>query len=151
MSVNNNFYKIVDKFKSILNDIEVVNTIVYARTEEKDLYKNTVFPLVHINPTVTPYLNQQVGVFTFEVGAFNQRIDGEDRSQFSDNNIIDNHNTTYAILNEFLTVLQMNVDHEIYNISTISSLRPVYLDDSNGLDGWVVLVTIEVVNNLNLC
>lgn len=149
--MNNNYYKLVEKFKTLLEGIKVVNSVIYARTEEKDVYKNTKFPLVHINPTTTPYRNRHVSTFTFEVGAFNQRIDGEGKDKFSDNNIIDNHNTTYAILNEFLSELEANLDMEVYEIENVSSFRPMYLSDTNGLDGWVVLVTITVANGLDLC
>ena len=147
--MNSNFYKVVDIFKGILEDIQVVNSVIYARAEEKDLYKNTKFPLVHINPTTSPYENSKVTMFSFEIGAFTQRIDGEDRGDFRDNNIIDNHNTTYAILNEFLTIIDRAQD--IYEVVNVAPLRPIFLSDSNGLDGWVTLVTISLINDLDIC
>lgn len=46
----NNFYKIIELVRARLADNPMVNTLIFARVEEKDLYKKNLYPLAHIIP-----------------------------------------------------------------------------------------------------
>lgn len=151
--MNNNFYKIVKKLRDTVESNPIVNTVVYARTEEKDLYKNSKYVLVHINPAPSSWVNDKSNIYTFEIGVFDKR---EATSQTKDtvfegnDNIIDNHNTCYAILNEVLSVLHRQNEDEIY-LDSVGQITPVYLSDTKGLDGWVTTITFKLPNKLNVC
>jgi hypothetical protein len=150
----NNFYNAVKLIKDRLETNTLVNTVIFARTEEKDLYKKNIFPIVHINPASSPFRNSQVNQFTFEVGAFEQRdINKQDtNTKFEGNdNIIDNLNTSYAILNDLITYLS-NTNNE-YNIelNSVSQFQPLLFKDFNLLDGWLVNITLSVPNQISIC
>lgn len=152
--VNNNaFYNITEYLLNIAENIELVNTTLFARTEDKDLYKNNLYPLVHINPQSSPLsLENGFSLFTYEIGVLNQRINdkrGTDKLN-GDFNIIDNFNTTNSIINEMISEIQLNLGSE-YIISEITNAEPIYYEDNNGLDGWVFSLTIGISNNVDFC
>jgi len=151
--MNNNFYKISERIKEVLNENPLVNTIIYARNEEADILKNNLYPLAHINPQPSPYSNSAVNTFVFEIGILNQRTRDNrhnDTKYLGNDNLIDNHNTCYSILNEFLTVLSVDNDDSIYMLS-VSDLTPIYLQHVNGLDGYAVTITLQIANNTQVC
>lgn len=154
--MNNNYYKIVKLIQDCLDKNPIVNTILYARTEDKDLYKNNIYPLVHINPTMSSWNNYQSNIFSFEVGVLNQRIKdnrNDDKKLTGDNNIIDNHATCYAILNDFIQQLEVGIEDNdlIYNLESVSSIEPIFYSGMNGLDGWAFTIELKVNNDLELC
>lgn len=150
----NEFYLAVELLKERLQNNPLVNTTIFARTEEKDLYKKNIFPIAHINPTSSPYTTSQVNQFTFEIGVFEQRdINKSDtNSKFEGNdNVIDNLNTCYAVLNDLITYLStQNNEHNI-ELVAISNIQPLLFRDFNLLDGWAVTLTLQVPNSITLC
>lgn len=150
----NEFYLAVELLKERLQNNPLVNTTIFARTEEKDLYKKNIFPIAHINPTSSPYTTSQVNQFTFEIGVFEQRdINKSDtNSKFEGNdNVIDNLNTCYAVLNDLITYLStQNNEHNI-ELVAISNIQPLLFKDFNLLDGWAVTLTLQVPNSITLC
>lgn len=152
--MNNKYYKVVYLLKQYLDNIPTLNTKLFSRSQEKDLFKNTVFPLAHISNESIDFQSINVNTFSFEVAVLDKRIIDNEKSDdkfTGDANIIDNYATTYAIINDFLTQLYAG-DHDVnYDIESVSSITPIYLDDTNGLDGWAVSITLSVSNDLNLC
>lgn len=151
--MNTNFYKLTERLREVCKDNTLVQTVIYARTEEKDLYKNTKYPLIHLNPAPSNWSNEKVNSFTFEIGVFDQRTTSKQTKDtvFEGNdNIIDNHNTCYAILNEILTVLSKDNSDIIY-MTSVGPITPFYKDDGNGLDGWATTITFDLPNFLNVC
>jgi hypothetical protein len=151
--MNNNFYTIVDTIKSTFEENPLVNTIVYARQADADLLKNNIYPLVHISPIPSTWSNEAANSFSFEIGVMIQRTnDNRDKeSKFEGNdNLIDAHNTSYAIINEFLTVMSKDNNNQIY-METVSDIQPIFLEGSNGLDGFVFNGTFKMINNLDVC
>lgn len=150
---NNAFYDITEYLLNISQSIESVNTTLFARSEEKDLYKNNLYPLVHINPINSP-LSLENGsiIFSYEIGVLNQRIEdkrGTDKLN-GDFNIIDNFNTTSSIINEFISEISLNLGSK-FTITEISNAEPIYYEDKNGLDGWVFTISIGISNNVDFC
>jgi hypothetical protein len=145
----NTFYNIVELMRARLEANPLVNTIIFARTDEKDLYKKSLYPIVHIIPAISPYKNSQVSQFTFEVGAFEQRdiVQQPSTTKFEGNdNIIDNLNITYVIINDLLTYLQtQNNDYNIELVG-VNKLIPIQYNDFNILDGWSVNFTLQAPN-----
>lgn len=150
--MNNNYYTLVNNIKKVAKQNEIVQTVLYARTEDKDLFKNTLFPLVHVNPTSTTFINEKVSNVTFEIGSFSIRDYSKirkDKGFEGQDNVIDNHNTTYAILNEMLTTLAHDAGNQIYMQDNVS-LQPIFFSDKNGLDGWIATVTFQIPSFLNI-
>lgn len=150
----NEFYLCVDLLKQRLQNNPLVNTTIFARTEEKDLYKKNIFPIAHINPTSSPFTNSQVVQFTFEIGVFEQRdinkVDTQTKFEGNDN-VIDNLNTCYAVLNDLISYLQLSNNDNLIELVAISNLQPLLFKDFNILDGWAVTLTLQAPNSISIC
>lgn len=150
----NSFYKILDLIKNRLEENPLVHTTIFARLDEKDLYKKQIYPIAHIIPVSSPFINSQVTQFTFDIGAFEQRdiskLPTEDKFTGNDN-VIDNLNLTSNILIDLINYLQsQNNDDEIELIS-IGSMEPIQYNDFNILDGWTVQLTLQIPNDMLSC
>jgi hypothetical protein len=150
----NTFYQAVELLKSRLENNPLVNTVVFARTEEKDLYKKNIFPIAHINPRPSNWVNNQVNLFTFEVGVFEQRNIVKDpiETKFEGNdNQLDNMNTTYQVINDLVSYLERQDNEYQIEVQSVSAINPVIFKDFNLLDGWVVTITLSAPNNIDVC
>jgi hypothetical protein len=150
----NTFYQAVELLKSRLENNPLVNTVVFARTEEKDLYKKNIFPIAHINPRPSNWVNNQVNLFTFEVGVFEQRNIVKDpiETKFEGNdNQLDNMNTTYQVINDLVSYLERQDNEYQIEVESVSAINPVIFKDFNLLDGWVVTITLSAPNNIDVC
>jgi hypothetical protein len=150
----NTFYQAVELLKSRLENNPLVNTVVFARTEEKDLYKKNIFPIAHINPRPSNWVNNQVNLFTFEVGIFEQRniVKDPTETKFEGNdNQLDNMNTTYQVINDLVSYLERQDNEYQIEVESVSAINPVIFKDFNLLDGWVVTITLSAPNNIDVC
>lgn len=150
----NHFYNVVKLLRDRLQQNELVNRVVFARTEEKDLFKKSVYPLAHIHPIEIPSSNSQIRKYTFAIGVFEQRDinkENEGTSFEGDDDVIDNLNVCDVILNDLITYLSIG-DIGDYELDNVSSTQPILLQDVNLLDGMVVTITITVPNNeISIC
>jgi hypothetical protein len=150
----NTFYKALDLIKSRVESNPLVHTTIFARLDEKDLYKKQIYPIVHIIPVAAPYLNSQVSQFTFDIGAFEQRdiskFPTEDKFTGNDN-VIDNLNLTSAILIDLTTYLQTQNNDDNIEVISIGNLTPIQYNDFNILDGWTVQITLQLPNDTSVC
>lgn len=147
--MNNNFYKCVKLIKDRLSVNPLVHTVIFSRTNEKDLYKKNLFPIAHINPVTSPWTNN-VNQFTFEIGVMEQRdLPNEQKgTKFeTDDNIIDNLNLTYAILNDLISYLNLQDNDDRIEMVEASTIQPLIFTDFNILDGWVVSITLQIPND----
>ncbi len=146
-----NFYKAVQIIKDRLESNPLVNTTIFAKTNEKDLYKKQIYPIAHIVPTSSPFINKNVTQHSFEVGAMNQRdipATSKETKFEGDDNVIDNLNTCHAILNDLVNYLynRNNSDDRIELVS-VGGFQPLLFTDFNILDGWVVTITLQIPND----
>lgn len=150
----NTFYEVVKLLRERLENNQLVNTVIFARTEERDLYKKNIFPIAHINPQPSPWSNSSVNRFRFEVGVFEQRdiVKEDTNSKFEGNdNLIDNMNTTYQVLNDLISYLEMQNNELQIELISVSDIRPIRFSDFNLLDGWVATLDLEIPNNIDIC
>lgn len=150
----NQFYLTVDLLRDRLEGNENVNTVVFGRTEDRDLYKKSIYPLVHINPTSAPMNSTQVSYFSFEIAALDQRDISKapitDKFEGNDN-LQDNLNITYTILNDLVTWLKLNNNSNYIELESVSDAAPILFNDYNLLDGWLITVTLKIPNNQSIC
>lgn len=150
----NTYYNTVEVIKKRLKANPLVNTVIYAKTEEKDLYKKTIFPVAHIVPVPSVWKNNQVNRFSFEVGVFEQRdiVKEPTTTRFEGNdNQIDNMNTTYQVINDLLSYLEMEVNEHNVRLISVGNITPLTFKDVNLLDGWSVIFTVDIDNVIDLC
>ena len=149
----NQFYVTVDLLKTHLQDNPNVNTVLFGRTEDKDLYKKNIYPIAHINP-ISANFGSRVSTFSFEIAALDQRDISKSivTDKFEGNDDLqDNLNVTYAILNDLVSWLQRQNNDATIELTTVSSAQPLLFKDYNLLDGWVVRVDLQVPNDISVC
>lgn len=149
----NQFYLVVDLLKSRLADNADVNTTVFGVSEDKDLYKKNIYPLVHIQP-VSAEAGSRVSTFTFDIAALDQRDLSKQpiTDKFIGNDDLqDNLNVTYAILNDLVSWLSRQNNDNLIELTNTGSFQPILFKDYNLLDGWVVQITLQIPNNISVC
>lgn len=150
----NQFYLVVDLLRERLQNNPNVNTVVFSRTDEKDLYKKSIYPLVQINPISAPMNSSQVSYFSFEIAALDQRDISKsittDKFEGNDN-IQDNLNITYTILNDLVSWLRLQNNNNYIELDSVSDATPILFSDFNLLDGWFLTITLKIPNNQSIC
>ena len=144
----NQFYVLVDLIKERLSSNPNVNTVLFGRTEDKDLYKKNIYPIAHINP-VSATFGTQVSTFSFEIAALDQRDISKEvvTDKFlSNDDLQDNLNVTYAILNDLVSYLKLQNNEYLIELTAVGTASPVLFKDYNLLDGWVVTLEFKMPN-----
>jgi hypothetical protein len=151
----NQYTELLYYIKSLAEADSLVNTVTKGDFDLLDLDKMNIFPLVHIAIAGAGFTNGATVNFSVQVGCFDIRdINKEIRTNkfWEQDNEVDNHNTTLAILNRMW--LKMYTDFEQNNItaSESPSLDIYSFVRSNTLDGWILSFDVEVPNTtINLC
>ena len=150
----NQFYLAVELLRQRLENNPNVNTVVLSKTDEKDLYKKSIYPLVQINPTGAPMGSSRVSYFTFEIACLDQRDISKsiatDKFEGNDN-LQDNLNITYTILNDLVSWLRRQNNDNMIELDNVTDAQPILFKDFNILDGWYIEVTLMMPNNQGVC
>ena len=149
----NTFYKTTEYLKDTFKSNPDVNTIIFGKQNETDLYKKNIYSLVHIIPTGANY-NTRTAVYSFRVISLDQRDISksvqDDKYEGNDNQQ-DNLNLTDTILRHFiLTLLNQHNDDSI-DLVNYSEAKPLLLSNTNLLDGWYIDVTLQLPNQISVC
>ena len=150
----NNFYTIIELIRERLSDNPMVNTLIFAKIEDEDLYKKNLYPLAHIIPQSSPWTTSQVNNFTLQIRVVDQRDINKlhTNTKFEGNdNILDNLNTCYTIINDLLTYLSLQNNDDKIELTSVSSIEPILFKESNILDGWAVTITLSIPNTISVC
>ena len=150
----NNFYEIVELVRQRLSENPLVNTITFGKIDEKDLAKKNIYPLVNIAPQTSQWTTNQVSNVTLQIVAVEQRDTNKTQTntKFEGNdNLIDNLNKTYSILNDLLTWLSQQNNDSTIEMTSVSGLDPILFSDHNLLDGWLVTITLSIPNDISTC
>lgn len=152
----NQYSEILIYLKSLLESDDLVNTVTKEDVREIiDHEKQNIYPLCHIDIDSAGFTNGKTVTFSIEVAALDIRDFNNEpnKDKFWDNdNEVDNHNTTFAILNNLWTRLYKDVEDRDITASENPQLNKVTLEHTNQLDGWLLSFDLEVPNDvLNLC
>lgn len=150
----NNYYRIIELVRARLAENPMVNTLIFARVEEKDLYKKNLYPLAHIIPQASPWTTQQVNQVSLQIRVVEQRDINKlhTNTKFEGNdNILDNLNVTHTIINDLLTYLSLQNNEDYIELVNVSNLEPILFNDHNLLDGWGVTITLSIPNDISVC
>jgi hypothetical protein len=156
--MNNAFHRAVQIIKDRLKPISMggtnpyVKTVLFGVSEEKDLYKKSIYPIAHIVPVSAPLgtvkmRTNAVNMFAFEVAVLDQRdiSNSSPLNKFDGNdNLQDNLNITYAILNDLISYLKQVENDMNIVLSEVNDFSPVLFKDFNLLDGWVCRFVLMV-------
>ena len=151
----NQYTELLYYIKSLADADALVNTVTKGDFAELDLDKANIFPLVHISVNEGAFTNGSTVKFGVQLGAFDIRdINKEivNDKFWEQDNEVDNHNTTFAILNRMW--LKMFTDFELNNITASENptLEKQTFERGNLLDGWIMSFEVEMPNTtISLC
>lgn len=152
----NQFHRAVRIIKDRLRPINSggenpwVKTLIFGKTEEKDLYKKSIFPIAHIVPVSAPLgtiamRTNAVNMFAFEVAALEQRdISKEPYDKLEGDDLQDNLNITYSILQDLISYLKMVNNDLGIQLQEVNDFTPILFKDHSILDGWVCRFVLMV-------
>jgi len=150
----NSYYIVTTYLKDILSADENVHTVIHGKTEDKDLYKKSIYPLAHILPQAAPFSSTRVNQFTFEIAVLDQRDLSksleEDKFEGNDNQL-DNLTTTFSVLNRLIATLRLQNNEDMIELVSNTDATPVLFKDHNLMDGWSVTITLSIPNNITVC
>jgi hypothetical protein len=152
----NQFHRAVDLVKARLTENPYVKTVLFGVSQEKDLYKKSIYPIAHIVPVSAPMGTRRMrtnasNLFAFEVAVMDQRDVSKSIStdKFDGNdNLQDNLNICYTIINDLISYLTVVNNDQNIQLEEVNDLTPILFKDFNLLDGWVCrfVLTVPVID-----
>lgn len=149
----NGYSELLRYIKSIGEPL--VNTITQGNIDDMDLNKKNIFPLLHVDVGNASFPSESVIQFEVQLACFDIRdINKEVNTDkyFGNDNEVDNHNETLAILNRIWLLMKNDFEENDITASENPSLQQSSGTERNLLDGWVMSFQVQVPNTeINLC
>ncbi len=151
----NIYSQLLIALKTVCENHELVNTVTKGDTSLIDIEKANIYPLVHISVETGNFTNGQTIVFNVSLECLQQRdLSKEivDDKFWRQDNEVDNHNETLAILNDIWLKLFRDWAEEYITASENPSFEKIDFEKGNILDGWALDFELELPNTtINLC
>ena len=151
----NHYTHLLQYIKTLSEQDNFVNTITQGVTEDMDLDKGNIFPILNVDIDSAGFTNGNTITFNIELACLDVRDNNKetrtDKFWLQDNEV-DNLNSMLAVLNRMWQ--KMLTDFQSNDIRIEESAELICLKEwgKNTLDGWVMSFTIELPNNtLSLC
>lgn len=149
----NQYTEVLYYIKSLGESDVFVNTI--TKGQEIDLNKGNIFPLLNIDINTGSFTNGQTIIFNIELSCLDIRdINKEivDDKFWSNDNEVDNHNSTLATLNRLWLIMKRDFNENNITASENPPLQKITFSDKNLLDGWSLTFDLEIPNTtISLC
>jgi hypothetical protein len=147
------YYYVLDKLKTELETIPMVNTITQGSLDDIDNYKSTIFPLSHIViNNVSPennILRFNVTIIAMDIVDFNK---DETVDIFVGNdNEIDVLNTQLTVLVRMYEVLRRGELNDFLEVDGFPNMEPFTERFENYLAGWTMTLDILIPNEMSIC
>jgi len=152
----NQYSELLYYLKSLAEGNELVNTVTKGSIDKIDLEKANIYPLVHITIEEATFTNGQTVVFDVTLECLSDRdINKEvvdDDKFWSNDNEVDNHNETLAILNDIWLRLIRDWAGRDITTGDNATLNKIEFAKGNILDGWSLNFKVESPNTtISLC
>jgi hypothetical protein len=148
------FYTSINYLKSILDADINVHTITHGLRSMTDIEKKNIFPLAHIQ-VIGSNVDTSNITFNFEIAVVDLRMTVKEpvTDKFrSNDNELDNLNTTHAVLNRLVTTLRNTQNNFNIDLNNTPLLQPIIFEDSNLLDGWRTEIELIMPNTeISVC
>lgn len=135
---------VVERFQ----DNILVNTVAFEKTEDIDLNKANIYPLVNIDLTDSVNLDSLLQ-FNFNITILQQR-DTEpelNNDKIFGSNLIDNLNKTHSIATRFINGIRATHDNDAdIEVMLLSNLVMQKYTGTNLLDGVQFLLSLTIPN-----
>ncbi len=144
----------LNKFiEDLYNADNLVNTISIVPTNEIDLNKENVYPLVNFD-MINTFIEEQVviGVFTMTIlQQRDKRPVKTDSKLLEDTNYIDNINETHTIALRFINVIEKQNNVELIEIDALTTISILKLWRAGSLDGVQFTINLSIPNRGDSC
>ncbi len=151
----NIYSQLLIALKTVCENHELVNTVTKGDTDLIDTEKANIYPLVHISVETGNFTNGQTIIFNVSLECLQQRdLSKEivDDKFWRQDNEVDNHNETLAILNDVWLKLFREWAEDYITASESPSFEKICFGRGNILDGWALDFELELPNTtINLC
>jgi hypothetical protein len=142
--------------KGLAEANQFVNTVTKGAVDKLDLEKANIYPLVHITIEEATFTNGSTIIFDVSLECLNGRdINKEvvtDDKFWSNDNEVDNHNVTMAILNDIWLRIKRDWDERNITTTDNATLQKIEFAKGNILDGWSLNFQVELPNTtITLC
>ncbi len=148
----NAYYELLKILKNSLESNIDINTVTQGDINDVDLSKKTIFNLAHIQVNSATFeenvILMNVSIFAMALRDINKE---EVEYKFESNdNEIDNHNTTLAVLRRTYNEIIHGTFNEADKLCVrgTPTLEIFHENRENLLDGWVMTIDLEVDDNL---
>jgi hypothetical protein len=151
----------MNQYTELLNYLKLLalrygaNTVTKDAPDSIDLQKTNIFPLVNISIANGSFSNGSTISFNVVLEAITNRDANKevvDDKFWSNDNEVDNHNNTLAILNKMWVAMYRDFEDKNITSSESPTFEKITLGGTNLLDGWELSFDVELPNTtLNLC
>lgn len=149
------YSQLLQYIKTLAESDDFAHTVTKGNIDDVDIEKMNIYPLVHIDIDAGSFSNGSTVLFNVDLACLdirdiNKEIDSD--KFWSNDNEVDNHNLTHAILNRLWTSMYRDFTSNDITASENPTLSKITYGKTNLLDGWVLSFTVEMPNtDLNLC
>jgi len=151
----NQYSQLLYYLKELAENDPYINTVTKDSDSNIDLDKGNLFPLFNIDILNGAFPSNSTISFDVQLTCLAIRdINKEIRTDkfFKQDNEIDNHNETLAVLNRMWLIMKRNFDEKNITASDNPTFNKIDFSGKNLLDGWQLDFTIEMPNvDINLC
>ena len=150
----NGYYYVINTLKTYLKAIPLINTVSVGDIARVDLYKQTIFPLIHVIVN-----NATLGEVTMSMNISILFMDIVNDSKEEITNIWDGNDNEQDVLNTQLTIAQ-RLTADLMRGSLYSSNVVIQADPNaepfvdrfeNKIAGWTLTFDLVVPNDMTIC
>lgn len=152
----NQYTELLYYIKQLGDADKYVNTVTNDSEDEIDQDKANIYPLLNVFIEGAGFTNGQTVTFNVEltclnIRELNKKINTD--KYFGNDNRVDNHNETLAVLNSMWTKMYKDFDANDITSSENPAAVPIrHRTNTNDAEGWSLSFEIEMPNTtLNLC
>jgi hypothetical protein len=145
----NEISKVRDFTVGLFDAMDLVNTVTTVKTNDMDLNKENIYPIVNIDTTDVDVQTDAVLV-SYTISILQQRDIANkktDSKLLIDTNLIDNVNETQTIAAKFINYLRWQNNALNIEIQSIGSLDSKQNFKGSGLDGFQFDVELSIFNS----
>jgi len=151
----NQYSQLLYKLKELAETNQFVNTVTKGSIDRIDLEKANIYPLVHVTIEEGEFTNGSTIIFQVTLECLTERDLNQEvvnNKFWRQDNEVDNHNETLAILNDIWLRLLRDWENENITTSENATLTKIEFEKGNILDGWGMTFNVELPNtDISLC
>jgi hypothetical protein len=148
------YYDVLDTIKDILISDVNVNTVTRGDITRVNLNKQDIFPVSHI---ILNNVTEGGQTLIFNISVLAMDVVDVSKSEATDifvgnDNEQDIKNTQLNVVNKLVQKLRRSdIRRDGYQVNGTTSIEPFYDRFENEVAGWALTMSVEVMNNIDIC